>query len=159
IHSHVEANWASDVECVASDTPMSLANQTAADLPLLDVEGFGSVLELTPADGEGAVDTEASTWLVEIDGPGDARAVQARASTGISNAMLLDGVIEIDVADTPTYIAQASGLPGGAAVTPPSAEITISAGGMELISLGSLNSSESATLTGLTLGSLINFDG
>src|SRR3546814_1804672 len=112
----------SDVECVAAEVPLSRADQTLADLALLGIAPDQSVLELD-TDDDGAADTEAATYLASIDGPGDARAVQARATTTVSTANVLNGLagpgsaIQVDVVQSPDYVASATGHPGGATVT------------------------------------------
>jgi uncharacterized repeat protein (TIGR01451 family) len=157
------ANWISGTECVAGDVPLSQADQALADLLLLEIGEGQSVVELDTDDGDGAVDTQASTFLAPIDGPGDARAVQARATTTVSSANVLNGLagegsaIEVDVVQAPDYTASASGLPGGASVTGdrPVVNVTI---GDTLIVLDDDNPTEDAVLTDLVLGDLLDLD-
>ena len=78
------ANWVSDTECVAADTPLSLADQSLADLTLLGIAEGQSVVELDTDDADGAADTEASTYLASIPGDNDPRAVQARVTTNVT---------------------------------------------------------------------------
>lgn len=159
-----EANWVSGTECVAGDVPLSRSDQALADLALLEIADGQSVVELDTEDGDGAVDTQASTFLAPIDGPGDARAVQARATTTISSANVLNGLagpgsaIQVDVVQAPDYTASASGLPGGASVTGDRPVVNVTIAGEPLITLDDSNPTAEATLTDLVLGDLIDVD-
>jgi uncharacterized repeat protein (TIGR01451 family) len=165
ISSRAEANYLSDVECVAPGTPLSVADQTAADVTLVSPEDGQSLVALNTADGEGAADTQVATYLAAIDGPGDARAVQARATTQISSANLLNGLagegsaFEVDVVQAPTYLVQATGLPGGASVTGDRPVVNVQADGESLATLDDDNPTEDATVTDLTLGDVFDVEG
>ena len=50
IRTSALANWISDTQCVAADTPLSQADQTAADLTLLGIAPNQSVAELNTAN-------------------------------------------------------------------------------------------------------------
>jgi uncharacterized repeat protein (TIGR01451 family) len=159
------ANWISDTECVASDTPLSLADQALADLTLLSPEEGQSVAELDTTDDDGAVDTEAVTQLVSIPGDNDPRAVQARATTNVTDVNVLNNiapdlasVIEAVVVQAPDWTATASGLPGGATVTGPQPVVEVNLGGEQLVTLDEYNETVEATITDLVLGDLINVD-
>ena len=123
INTSAAANWVSDTECVAAGTPLSQANQNLADLTLLEPVAGQSVVDLDTDAGDGAADSQVATFLAAIDGPGDARAVQARTTTDVSSANILNDLagpgsaIQVDVVQAPAYVVQASGLPGGASVT------------------------------------------
>lgn len=159
------ANWVSDTECVAADTPLSYADQSLADLTLLQIADGQSVLELDTEDADGAADTEASTFLASIPGDSDPRAVQARVTTDVSSANVLNGLvpdlasaIQADVVQTPNYIVSATGLPGGASVTGEDPVVEVSLGGDTLITLDSANQSVEATITDLVLGDLLGLN-
>ncbi|MDP1819419.1 MAG: hypothetical protein Q8K58_05920 [Acidimicrobiales bacterium] len=159
------ANWISDTECIAADTPASLADQSLADLTLIELPDGGSVVDLDIDDADGAADTEASTFLASIPGPNDPRAVQARVSTSLSSANVLNGLtpelasaIAIDVVQSPNYIVSATGLPGGASVTGADPVVNVSIGGDELITLDSTDESVEATITDLVLGDLLDLE-
>lgn len=166
IRTTAAANWVNDVECVAGDTPLSLADQALADLALLQPAEGQSVVELDTDDDDGAVDTEASTWLAPIDGPGvDPRAVQARTTTTITSANILNGfdgpgsAIQVDAVQSPDYVVSASGLPGGASVTGPQPVVNVTIAGEPLITLDQRDETAEATITDLVLGDLIDIDG
>jgi len=160
------ANWLSDAECVAADTPISLADQALADLSLVNLpDDGGSVLELDTDDDDGAVDTEASTWLASIDGPGtDQRAVQARTTTTVTSANIFNGLagegsaIQVDAVQSPNYVVSASGLPGGASVTGPQPVVNVQIAGEPLITLDQRDETAEATLTDLVLGDLVDLE-
>lgn len=162
IRTAAAARWAGDLQCVASDAPMSQADQVLADLTVLALEAGQSVVELDTDPVDGAVNTQAQTSLVSIAGPGaDPRAVQARATSSVTSANVLNGlagegsVIRAEVLQAPDLTAQASGLPGGADVTgeQPVVEVYL---GDTLITLDAWNETEDATITELTLGDLVN---
>src|SRR3546814_10749620 len=144
IETSAEANWASDVECVAAEVPLSRADQTLADLALLGIAPDQSVLELD-TDDDGAADTEAATYLASIDGPGDVRAVQARATTTVSSANVLNGLagpgsaLQVDVVQSPDYVASATGHPGGATVTGDQPVVNVQLAGEPMITLDDSN--------------------
>lgn len=159
------ANWVSDTECVAADRPLSMADQSLADLTLLEIADGQSVLELDTDDADGAADTEASTYLASIPGDSDPRAVQARVTTDIASANVLNGLvpglgslIEADVVQTPNYIVSATGLPGGASVIGEDPVVEVNLGGDTLITLDSANQSAEATITDLVLGDLLGLN-
>jgi uncharacterized repeat protein (TIGR01451 family) len=167
IRTSALANWVSDTECVAADTPLSLADQALADLTLLGGEaiGGGSVAELNTEDAEGAADAEASTYLAAIDGPGsDQRAVQGRVRTDVTSLNVLNGLagpgsaISADVVQNPNWIVSASGLPGGAQVTGPDPAVNVSVGGDSIITLVSGNDPVDAQLLDLNLLDLLDLD-
>jgi uncharacterized repeat protein (TIGR01451 family) len=162
IRTSAAASWAGDLECVASETPLSIADQVLADLTVLEPAPGQSVVELETDPVEGAVNTEAETRLASIDGPGaDQRAVLARATSSITSANVLNGLagegsaIRVEVVQAPDLTAQASGLPGGADVTGEQPEVDVYLGDT-LITLDAWNQTEDATITELTLGDLIN---
>jgi uncharacterized repeat protein (TIGR01451 family) len=157
------ANWVSDTECVAADTPLSFADQSLADLTLLEIGEGQSVVELDTDDADGAADTEASTWLASIPGDNDPRAVQARVTTDVSSANVLNALapdlataIQLDVVQSPNYIVSASGIPGGASVTGEDAVVDVEIGGEHVVTLDQANETYEAALTDLVLGDLLN---
>src|SRR5690606_4099142 len=133
VRTSAEAHWVSDVECVASDTPMSRADQSLADLTLLEIGEGQTLVELDTDDEDGAVDTEAETRLVPAEAEGF-RAVQARTTTTITSLNLFNGLagegsaIQADVVQSPDYTVQASGLPGGASVSGEQPGVTVTLG-------------------------------
>ena len=161
------ANWVSDTACVDSDTPLSYADQSLADLELIgDLPNSGSVLDLDTDDDDGAADTEAATFLASIPGNNDPRAIQARVTTDISSANVLNNIapgisslIQLDVVQTPNYVVSASGLPGGASVTGQDPVVNVSIGGDPIITLDTENETFEAALTDLVLGDLLDLDG
>ncbi len=165
INTAAVANWISDTECVAPGTPLSAANQNAADLRLLDVGPGQSVVDLDTDAGDGAADSQVATFLAAIEGPGDARAVQAHATTDISSANVLNGlsgpgsVIQADVVQAPSYVVSASGRPGGASVTGDRPVVEVNIAGEPLITLDDSNPTTDATITDLVLGDLVDVDG
>jgi uncharacterized repeat protein (TIGR01451 family) len=157
------ANWVSDTECVASDTPLSLADQSLADLTLLALSDTQSVVELDTDDADGAADTEASTWLASIPGDNDPRAIQARVTTDVTSANVLNALapdlataVQLDVVQSPNYIVSASGIPGGASVTGEDAVVDVEIGGEHVVTLDQANETYEAALTDLVLGDLLN---
>ncbi len=161
INTRAIANWISDQECIASDTPASLADQALADLTLIDT-GDGSIAELNTGAEEGAADTEASTWLASVPGGEDRRAAQARATTNVTDASLFNNLvpdlataIELDVVQTPNYIVSATGLPGGATVTGTDPVVNVMIGGQPIIVLDETNQTTEAALTDIALGDLL----
>lgn len=157
------ANWVSDTECVAADTPLSYSDQSLADLTLLSPGAGQSVLALDTDDADGAADTEASTYLASVPGENDPRAVQARVTTDVTSANVLNGLvpdldslIEIDVVQTPNYIVSATGLPGGAKVEGDDPVVDVSIGGDPIITLDSDHQTTDAVLTDLVLGDLLD---
>lgn len=165
INTAAAANWVSDTECVAAGTPLSLANQNAADLTLLEPADGQSVVNLDTDPGDGAADSQVATYLASIEGPGDARAVQAHATTDVSSANVLNDLagpgsaIQADVVQAPSYIVSASGHPGGASVTGDRPVVNVSLAGEPLITLDDSNPTVDATITDLVLGDLIDVDG
>jgi uncharacterized repeat protein (TIGR01451 family) len=161
INTAAAANWVSDTECVAPGTPLSAANQNLADLTLLEPVPGQSVVNLDTDAGDGAADSQVATYLASIDGPGDARAVQAHATTDISSANVLNGlagpgsVIQADVVQAPSVVASASGLPGGASVTGDRPVVEVNIAGEPLITLDANNPTAEATITDLVLGDLL----
>ncbi len=156
------ANWVSDTECVASDTPLSAADQALADVTLLGIAEDQSVVELDTEDADGAADTEASTFLASIPGENDPRAVQARVTTTITSANVLNNLapdlgsaIQVDTVQTPQYVVSATGLPGGATVTGEDPAVNVQIGGEPIITLDTANETVDAALTDLLLGNLI----
>ena len=165
INTSAAANWISDTECVAAGTPLSQANQNLADLTLLEPADGQSVVALDTDAGDGAADSQVATFLASIPGPGDPRAVQARTTTDVSSANVLNGlagpgsVIQADVVQAPAYVVQASGLPGGASVTGDRPVVNVQIAGEPLITLDDSNPTVDATITDLVLGDLIDVDG
>lgn len=164
IRTTAAARWAGDLQCVAADTPMSAADQVLADLTVLEPAPGQSVVALDTDPVDGAVNTEAETSLVSIAGPGaDPRAVQARATSSLTSANVLNGLagegsaIRVEVVQAPDLTAQASGLPGGADVTGEQPVVNVYLG-ETLITLDAWNETEDATITELTLGDLINLE-
>jgi|GEM_PF-7089929 uncharacterized repeat protein (TIGR01451 family) len=163
IRTSAEASWVSDTECVASDTPMSLADQALADLTLLEIGEGQTLVELDTDDEDGAVDTEAETRLVPAGAEGF-RAVQARTTTTVTSLNLFNGLadegsaIQADVVQSPDYTVQASGLPGGASVTGEQPVVAVTIGGETLITLDQRNETGEAVITDLVLGDLIDLD-
>lgn len=159
------ANWVSDTECVSGTTPLSYADQSLADATVLGIAPTQSVVELDTDDDDGAADTEASTFLAPIPGPDDSRAVQARVTTDLTSANVLNNLapdlaslIGIDVLQTPNYVVSASGLPGGAKVEGEDPAVEVSIAGDPLITLDTANETTQATLTDLVLGDLLDLD-
>jgi uncharacterized repeat protein (TIGR01451 family) len=157
------ANWVSDTECVAADTPLSYADQSLADLTLLGIAPGQSVVNLDTDDADGAADTEASTWLASIPGANDPRAVQARVITDITSANVLNNIapdlasaIQIDVVQTPNYIVSATGHPGGASVIGADPVVDVTIGGNPVVTLDSTDETTEAALTDLVLGDLLD---
>jgi hypothetical protein len=106
------ANWVSDTECVAADTPLAQATNEAATLDLLDAAVEGGLVSLTE---QGAVHSETSLWLASIEGAGDPRAVVSEALVQVA-AVSLAGELVIEIIGDPVLTATATGLPGGASV-------------------------------------------
>jgi uncharacterized repeat protein (TIGR01451 family) len=165
INTAAAANWVSDTECVAAGTPLSQADQSLADVTLLEPAAGQSVLALNTNPDDGAVDSQVATFLAAIDGPGDARAVQARTTADITSANVLNGLagpgsaIQVDVVQAPNYVVQASGLPGGASVTGDRPVVNVSIAGEPLITLDDSNPTVDATITDLVLGDLLDLEG
>ncbi|HJR26121.1 MAG TPA: hypothetical protein VJ804_11640 [Acidimicrobiales bacterium] len=163
INTSAIANWVSDTECVAADTPLSHADQALADLTLLEVGEGQTIAELDTDAGDGATDTEASTFLASIPGDNDPRAVQAHATTNVSSANVFNGLvpdvtsaIQVDVVQQPNYIASATGLPGGATITGDAPVVSVTIGGQDVINLdGDGTSTHEASLTEIALGDLL----
>jgi uncharacterized repeat protein (TIGR01451 family) len=165
VNTAAAANWVSDTQCVAAGTPLSAANQNLADLTLIEPAAGQSVVNLDTDAGDGAADSQVATYLASIEGPGDARAVQAHATTDVSSANVLNGLsgpgsaIAVDVVQAPSYIVSASGLPGGASVTGDRPVVNVSIAGEPLITLDDSNPTVDATITDLVLGDLIDVTG
>ncbi len=159
------ANFISDTECVDAETPLSLADQSLADALVLAPEDGQSVVDLDTDDADGAVDTEASTYLASIQGDEDPRAVQAHVATDATSANVLNDLvpdiasfIQLDVVQTPNYVVSASGLPGGASVTGTAPVVDVKIGGESIITLDGANPDTEAQLTDLVLGDLLGLN-
>jgi uncharacterized repeat protein (TIGR01451 family) len=156
------ANWVSDTECVAADKPLSSSDQALADLTLLGIAPGQTVAELDTGSVDGAVNTQASTYLASIPGGNDARAVQARVKTELTSVDVLNGLgapgsaISVKAVRTPNYIVSASGIPGGASVTGADPAVEVDIAGQPLITLDTANQTKDATLTDLVLGDLLD---
>lgn len=165
INTAALANWVSDTECVADGTPLSQADQSAADLTLLEPVPGQSVVALNTNPTDGAADSQVSTHLVSIPGANDPRAVQARTTSDITSANVLNNLggagsaIAVDVVQAPNFIVQASGLPGGASVTGDRPVVNLTIAGSPLITLDSTNPTVDATITDLVLGDLFDLSG
>jgi uncharacterized repeat protein (TIGR01451 family) len=166
LDAYAEANWVSDTECVASDVPLSLAEQSLADLEVLIVPDSGSVV----ATGPGAVSSTARNSLVSIPGANDPRAVQATSTANVASARVLDALLPgvgsllaVDVernsgVAVPDITAQASGIAGGASVTYADNVVTVRLADTVLAVLDSENLGPEETTIGLTLQDIITTD-
>jgi uncharacterized repeat protein (TIGR01451 family) len=161
IHTEALANWVSDTECVAADTPLSKSDQSLADLTLLNIADGQSVAALDTDTDDGAANTEASTQLTSIPGQNDPRAVTAKVATDVSSVNVLNGLAgpgsasEVDAVQTPHYTVSATGLPGGAKVEGADPVVNVQIAGQPLITLDSANQTKDATITDLVLGDLL----
>jgi uncharacterized repeat protein (TIGR01451 family) len=162
IHTEALANWVSDTECVAADTPLSKSDQSLADLTLLSVAAGQSVAELDTDAGDGAANTEASTQLISIPGQNDPRAVAAKVETDVSDVNVLNGLagpgsaIGVHAVQTPHYTVSASGIAGGAKVEGADPAVEVDIAGQPLITLDTANQTKDATITDLVLGDLLD---
>jgi uncharacterized repeat protein (TIGR01451 family) len=156
------ANWVSDTECVAADKPLSSSDQALADLTLLGIAPGQTVAELDTGSTDGAVNTQAATYLASIPGGNDARAIQARVKTNVTSIDVLNGLgapgtaISVRAVRTPNYIVSASGIPGGASVTGADPAVDVQIAGQSLITLDTANQTKDATITDLVLGDLLD---
>ena len=157
------ANWVSDTECVASDTPTSYADQSFAEALVVAPADGQSVVDLDTDPDDGAADTEAETRLASIPGANDPRAVQARVTSDITSANVLNNLapdlasaVALDVVQQPNYVASATGLPGGATITGEDPVVEVTIGGDTLVTLEGENQSTEATITDLVLSDLLD---
>src|SRR3546814_10909084 len=66
---------------------------------------------------------------------------------------------QVDVVQSPDYVASATGHPGGATVTGDQPVVNVQLAGEPLINLDDSNETAEATLTDLVLGDLLDLDG
>jgi uncharacterized repeat protein (TIGR01451 family) len=108
------ANWVSDTECVASDTPISRGRLDTAGATVLKAAGDGGLANT----GAGVTDITSSTDLPATGGPNDQRAIRATSSGQLDDLGLLLDNVGVDVVAPPaTLVAQATGIPGGATLS------------------------------------------
>jgi uncharacterized repeat protein (TIGR01451 family) len=104
------ARWAGDDRCVAPGTPISKAENTLANLNVLD-----ATAELESGQG-GAVRSTSTVGIVDV--PGQAtKGLQSQAITQVTGISLGDGALQVNVLAPPVVTATATGQPGGATVT------------------------------------------
>lgn len=159
---YAEANWVSDTECVAGDTPLSLSDQQLASASVLNTGAPGST---DPADhvvfigGPGAVSSDSNTFLKPIAGDNDPRAVYSSATASVGNVSLLMDNLAVTVerqGDTaiPDVVAQASGLAGGASVTFADNVATVTIGGDVTVTVDADTPQEAPIA--ITLGDIVD---
>ena len=163
IETSAIANWVSDTECVSATEPLSLADQTLADLSAVGIGGGQSVAAIEVDETDGAADTEVITALPANGQPNDGRNVQASAATRIAGVNVLNGItgpgesaIDIEVVQNPDYTVVASGQPGGAAVIGEDPVVNVSIGGSPVITVTAGEEPTEVPLLGLVLGDLLD---
>lgn len=161
VRTTATANWISDTECVASDEPLSYADQSLADLTLLGVGGAGSVASIEPDPTDGLIDTEVATALPANGQPNDGRNVQASVATRLAGVNVLNDILgagsllDIRVVQNPNYTVVASGIPGGAQVIGQDPVVEVQIAGNPLITVTAGEDPVVAPLLGIKVSDIL----
>lgn len=162
ISTSAAANFVSDTECITSTEPLSKADQTLADVTVINPAAGQSVVAVDLDEADGAADTEAITSLPATGGPNDARAVQSKVATRVAGANVLNGfvpdmasLIQADVVRAPQYTVTASGLPGGASVTGDDPVVRVNIAGQPVIEI-TAGQTQTVAPIGVTLGQIFS---
>jgi hypothetical protein len=115
-------------DCFPGTTLLSSSDVTTADVSLLDAPGIGALLALP-----GTLKTAQATALVPntIQGGPGARDVVAAVTGTAADIELLDGEIQVSVAESPVLRATATGRAGSASVSWNAPLVKVTFGGTE----------------------------
>ncbi|MCW2847097.1 MAG: hypothetical protein JWR90_1071 [Marmoricola sp.] len=111
-NASASARWEGTNGCLAAGEPLSSSSVSTADVGTLDVPVVGSLMSLT-----GTARASQTAELSANGGPNGGRDVVTTSSGSTSELRLLNGQVQVGVLDSPTLVARASGVSGGAQVT------------------------------------------